>query len=91
MDKIKVEILHNEKIKMLGTKMNVPRSTKMMMLQSVIRRRIRNLKPEEAIFMFIKNGLTPLTQTVGEVHSSLGLQFDEILFIEIMLEETFGC
>ena len=68
-DKVKVEVKHDKKIKMLGTKLNVPASTKMMLLQQVIRRRIRNLKHEEAIFMFIGNGLCALTQTLGEVHA----------------------
>jgi GABA(A) receptor-associated protein len=56
----------------------------------IIKKRIRNLKPDEAIFLFINGSTLPkVTATIGESYDQYKTE-DEFLYITYSLENTFG-
>jgi GABA(A) receptor-associated protein len=68
----------------------VPKDIVLSQFLFIIKKRIRDLKPEEALFLFVNKTTIPkTTSTMSEIYSNYKSE-DDFLYIEYSLENTFG-
>lgn len=68
----------------------VPKDITLAQFLFIIKKRIRDLKPEEALFLFVNGSIIPKsTSTMSELYDTYKTE-DEFLYINYSLENTFG-
>jgi len=67
----------------------VPNTITVGQFQYTLRKKIPNLSPESALYMFIGNTLCPIAQEMGQVYNEKK-DIDGFLYIIINTENTFG-
>lgn len=68
----------------------VPKDIVLSQFIFIIKKRIKELKPEEAIFLFVNDNIVPKsTATMSELYEQYKNE-DEFLIIKYSLENTFG-
>lgn len=71
------------------SKFLVPEGLTVGQLSFVLRKRIRELRPSESLYLMVNGTLVNSTSTLRELHSS-SAQTDGFLYISYVTENTFG-
>jgi hypothetical protein len=89
MTRVEVKCSPVKGLKMMGTTLKLPPHLTMVHLHKAIRGRIRSLRPDEAIFLFV-NGkhCIPMSRRLDHVVNEHGI--DGILHVSVHAESTFG-
>ena len=78
-------VICETKLKMQGTKLKVAPSCTVGQIHIAIRRRLKKLKAEEAIFLFFNGEIHPMSRPIGEIASD-----DGFVTVQIYKENVFG-
>jgi len=84
-----VEISHSSTLQLDKNKYLVPPTITVGQFQYILRKKVPNLNPQEAIYMFINKSLCPIAQELGYVYNEKK-DIDGFLYIIINTENTFG-
>jgi GABA(A) receptor-associated protein len=57
---------------------------------SILRKKLDNLKPQEAVFLFVNNTIPPTSSFLMSIYSTSKDQDTDMLFMTVCKENTFG-
>ena len=86
-----ITIICRSDLKMTSNVLKVRPKTTIAQLSYMIRKRIRALNPDEAVYLFFGDTtLCPMTDTLGQCLKTHGNVDERIIMVCVLLESTFG-